>query len=424
MYTFDGYSLAMIVVFILGYIGITLEHVININKATTALLMAILCWLIQFLNPSVDNHYNTESLIHHLASISQILFFLLGALTIVETISAHKGFSLISDVINLESKRSLLWVIGLLTFFLSAILDNLTTTIIMLSLLHRLVDSSEERLLIGGSIVIAANAGGAWSPIGDVTTTMLWIGGEIGTLTTMQNLFFPSLASMGAALAYLSINLRGVFPPRRLEAEDKVLEPKGSLVFFLGIGLLILVPIFKVLTGLPPFMGMLFALAILWAVTDFVHHGRESRSHLRVPHILSKIDLAGTLFFFLGILLCIDALNTAKILQGLASWLSTAVGHTDVIAVLIGLASAIVDNVPLVAAAMGMYSLSQYPQDHQFWQMIAYCAGTGGSILIIGSAAGVVYMSIEKATFFWYLKRISLPAAIGYAVGVAVYFLQ
>lgn len=423
MYEFDGYALTMVLIFIAGYILITLEHVVHINKATTAIVMAILCWVIQFINPHWEQKSNIDALSHHLASICQIVFFLLGALTIVETINVHKGFNVISNYIQLRSKKNLLWIVGILSFFLSAILDNLTTTIVMISLLSKLVDKTEERLLIGGAIVIAANAGGAWTPIGDVTTTMLWIGGQISTLIVMRDLFFPSLLCMGAAFAYITFHLKGSFSPRELHLEEKLMEPKGALVFFLGIGLLICVPVFKVLTGLPPFMGMLLAMGVLWAVTDFIHQDRSERSHLLVPQVFAKIDWAGTLFFFLGILLCIDALDTAKILEQLAGWLAFAVGNTNIIAVLIGIASAVVDNVPLVAATMGMYDLAQYPQDHAFWQMIAYCAGTGGSILIIGSAAGVVYMSMEKVTFSWYVKRITIPAAIGYGAGIAGYLL-
>jgi Na+/H+ antiporter NhaD/arsenite permease-like protein len=420
----DGYAFAMIGVFIIGYVFITIEHVVNVNKATTAILMAIICWCIQFTNPAWEYRHNVESLGHHLASISQIVFFLLGALTIVETINVHRGFNLISDCIQITSKRYLLWIIGLLSFFLSAILDNLTTTIVMLTLLRKLIDKGEERLLIGGAVVIAANAGGAWTPIGDVTTTMLWIGGQVSTLAVMKDLFIPSVCCMIAAFLYISFWLKGSFLAREVHLQENQVEPMGTVVLILGVLLLICVPVFKVLTGLPPFMGMLLAMGILWAVTDLAHRNYQEREHLRVAQVLSKIDLAGTLFFFLGILLCIDALDTALILQKLSGWLSSSVGNMNVIAVLIGLASAVVDNVPLVAATMGMYDLSLYPQDHSFWQMVAYCAGTGGSILIIGSAAGVVYMSIEKANFFWYLKRIALPAFIGYAVGIAVYFLQ
>lgn len=421
MLNLDGYAWAMMLIFILGYLLITIEHVVKINKATTALIMAILCWFFQFINPYWEHQYSVDELSIHLASISQIVFFLLGALTIVETINAHKGFNLISDCINLKSKRALLWVMGLLAFFLSAILDNLTTTIVMLSLLRKLMDKSEDRLFMGGAIVIAANAGGAWTPIGDVTTTMLWIGGQISTLAVIKELFVPSFICMLVSFSVISLWIKGDVPFHEIDPEEKKMAPKGTLIFFLGVASLVFVPIFKMLTGLPPFMGMLFALGILWAITDFLHQGYEEREHLRIPGVLTKIDLAGTLFFFLGILLCIDALETAHILDKLAGWMGETVGNPNSIAMLIGLGSAIVDNVPLVAATMGMYSLSTFPMDHYFWQMVAYCAGTGGSILIIGSAAGVVYMSLEKATFFWYLKRISLPAFLGYISGAAVY---
>lgn len=420
----DGYSIAMIITFVVGYVLITMEHSIKINKATTALLMAIVCWFIQFINPHSNNADNVKELSEHLANISQIVFFLLGALTIVETINAHKGFNIIAGCLKLSKKRSLLFVISLLAFFLSAILDNLTTTIVMISLLRRLVDEEGDRLLIGGAVVIAANAGGAWTPIGDVTTTMLWIGGQISTFAVMQDLFLPSLFCGIAATGILSFYLHGEFAKRPLAAEDEKMEPGGLLIFCLGIALLIFVPVFKILTGLPPFMGILLALGVLWAVTDMMHQKHPEREHLLVTHVLTKIDLAGTVFFFLGILLCINALDTARILAQLALWFDATLGNTNAIAVLIGLASAVVDNVPLVAASMGMYTLEQFQMDHSFWQMIAFCAGTGGSILIIGSAAGVVFMSMERANFFWYLKRISLPALVGYAVGIAVYLLQ
>jgi Na+/H+ antiporter NhaD/arsenite permease-like protein len=292
----------------------------------------------------------------------------------------------------------------------------------MITLLRKLIDEIDDRLLIGGAIVVAANAGGAWTPIGDVTTTMLWIGGQISAGAVIRELFLPSFISMIAAFALISFFLKGNFKPQEIHLEKRQLEPFGALVFFLGIASLIFVPIFNRLTGLPPFMGILLGLSVLWFVTDFAHHGLEDRSHLRVPKIMAKIDLS-SLLFFLGILLAIDAMDAAKILEALAHWFDKHVGNTNLIATLIGLASSIVDNVPLVAAAMGMYSLQEYPKDHQFWQLIAFCAGTGGSILIIGSAAGVVYMGLEKVNFLWYLKRISLPALVAYFVGIAVYLM-
>lgn len=414
------YAWGMIAIFVIGYVLITLEHLTKINKATVALMMAILCWVLQFADHQWAKEENTAVLTEHIASISQVIFFLVGALTVVEIINVHKGFSLISDWIRVRSKRMLLWTIGGIAFFLSAILDNLTTTIVMLSLLQKLIPAGDERKLLGGAIVIAANAGGAWTPIGDVTTTMLWIGGQISTINVMKELLMPSLVCVVASLLMFTPFLKGNFSELAEEDHDAHSEPFGRLIFWLGIGLLIFVPVFKILTGLPPFMGMLFALSVLWLVTDFAHRHYDDRDHLRVPHILTKIDLSGPLFF-LGILLCINALDSANLLKKLAVWLDASVGNTTIIAVLIGLASAVIDNVPLVAASMGMYSLEHYPMDSPFWQLVAFCAGTGGSILIIGSAAGVVYMSIEKVDFFWYLRRISLAAAVGYFAGILAY---
>lgn len=419
----DTHALWMIAIFICGYFFITIEHIIKIDKATTALLMGISCWLLQFISdPSLSCANSLTCLGEHLANISQIIFFLLGALVIVELINVHKGFALISNMIQLRSKRKLMWVTGFIAFFLSAILDNLTTTIVMITLLRGLVDKGEDRLLIGAGVVIAANAGGAWTPIGDVTTTMLWIGGQVSTIPVMRDLFLPSLVSMIVVFMILSMFLKGDFSPQDKSLSENKLEPKGLLIFFLGIASLICVPILKMLTGLPPFMGVLLGLSVMWLVTDLVHRNHEDRNHLRVPSVLGHIDLS-SLLFFLGILLAIDAMDAAKILQSLAGWLDHYVGNVNIIAILIGLASAIVDNVPLVAAAMGMYTLEQFPTDHQFWQLIAFCAGTGGSILIIGSAAGVVYMGLEKVNFLWYLKRISLAALMGYFAGIAVYLL-
>ena len=417
------YAILMTIVFVIGYFFITIEHITHVNKTTVALLMAILCWILQFADHSWSKVQNTGFLGEHLTNISQVVFFLLGALTVVEIINIHKGFRIITDHITARSKRKLLWVLGVFAFFLSAILDNLTTTIVMVSLVRKLIDDPKDRLLIGGGIVIAANAGGAWTPIGDVTTTMLWIGGQVSTLNIIYSLFLPSLACFIVSFLCLSLLLKGTFEESKLHAQELHVEPMGRFIFFLGTGLLVFVPIFKLLTGLPPFMGILFALGVLWLVTDIVHRKYEEREYLRVPYVLSRIDLSGTLFF-LGILLCVDALDSAKILEHLAVWLDKNVGNNYLIAVYIGIASAIVDNVPLVAATMGMYSVTQFPTDSTFWQLIAYCAGTGGSILIIGSAAGVVFMGLEKADFFWYLKRISLPALVGYFAGIGVFLLQ
>jgi NhaD family Na+/H+ antiporter len=411
----------MIFVFILGYFLITIESLTKINKATIALLMAIICWIIQFTSPLSSHAENTGFLGEHLANISQVIFFLLGALTIVELINAHHGFDVVSELIHCTSKKKLLWIIGVLTFFLSAILDNLTTTIVMVSLLHKMIDDGEDKLLIGGAVVIAANAGGAWTPIGDVTTTMLWIGGQVSTINIMKSLFLPSLGCLIAALGVLSFKLKGDFERKDVHIEEKKKMPQGRTVFYLGIALLVFVPIFKLLTGLPPFMGMLFSLSLLWLITDLLHYN-EDREHLRVPYAMTRIDLSGVLFF-LGILLCINALETAHLLSKLANFLSSTGSSITVLATMIGLASAVVDNVPLVAATMGMYDLVSFPQDHDLWKLIAFCAGTGGSILLIGSAAGVVFMGMAKVDFMWYFRKISFAALVGYFVGIAIYIL-
>jgi NhaD family Na+/H+ antiporter len=420
--TFNIYTISMIVVFSIGYLLITLEHITHINKTTIALLMAIICWILQF-----GNHYShvtpQENLLYlnvHIANISQVVFFLLGALSVVELINAHQGFKIISDIIQVQSKHKILWVLGFITFFLSSVLDNLTTTIVMVSLVKKLLHKREDRWLIGGSIVIAANAGGAWTPIGDVTTTMLWIGGQISSGAIIKGLFLPSMVCFVASFFIIHWMIKGEKMSGKNPSHQAKIEPMGHWVFFLGIGSLVFVPVFKMLTGLPPFMGILFGLGVLWLFTDVVHDVRKE--YLRVPHVLTKIDLSGVLFFF-GILLCINALETAQLLEKLAHWLDRHIGSTTAIATMIGIASAIVDNVPLVAATMGMYSLEQYPQDSAFWQLIAYCAGTGGSMLIIGSAAGVVFMGLEKVDFFWYLKNISFAALVGYFAGIGVFIL-
>lgn len=422
---FDINAVLMICVFVIGYIFITFEHYTHINKATIALMMAILCWVLQFTNPSFTGESNQTCFGHHLANISQVVFFLLGALTIVEIISVHRGFDVITDMIHSRSKRQLLWVFGLLSFFLSSILDNLTTTVVMITLLQKMIDNGDngnDKLLIGGAVVVAANAGGAWTPIGDVTTTMLWIGGQISTINTIKALFIPSVICLIVSLLFLTFMLSGEFNLKKVHFEEKASPPRGKFIFYLGVILLAFVPVFKILTGLPPFMGMLFGLSAMWLITDLLHFKHGDREHLRVPHILTRIDLSGTLFF-LGILLCIDALETAKILESLASFLNTNIGNTTLIATAIGFASAIVDNVPLVAATMGMYDLATFPQDHELWQLIAFCAGTGGSMLLIGSAAGVVFMGMEKVDFFWYVKKITLPAAAGFIAGILIYLI-
>lgn len=408
----------ILLVFAIGYLAIIFEHKIQVNKTASALLMAVFTWMFLFFHLP-----NMHALGEKVNEISQIIFFLLGAMALVEVIDVHKGFKVITDLIQTSSKRKMLWIIGLITFFLSSVLDNLTTTIVMISLLRKLIPDAKERWVPGAMIVIAANAGGAWTPIGDVTTTMLWINGNITTLEVMKVLFAPSMISLIVALILLGWNLKGVYPHAEQKAHEEKVEPGARLVFFAGIGGLIFVPIFKELTGLPPFMGMILSLGVVWLITDVLHAPYETRQHLRIPQVLSRIDTSGVLFF-LGILLCISALDVAGLLNHLAHFLDSTIGNLSIIITIIGLISAIIDNVPLVAAGMGMYDLATYPQDSYLWQMLAYCAGTGGSILIIGSAAGVAFMGLEKVNFIWYLRRVSLIALLSYLAGVAVLVLQ
>ena len=415
--------LFIIFVFAIGYLCIIFEYNIKVNKTASALVMAVLTWMFLFLIRGKELAHSTETLGIKLGEVSQIIFFLLGAMTLVELIDSHKGFKVITDVIQTSSKKKMLWIMGITTFFLSSVLDNLTTTIVMISLLRKLVPDRNERIILGSMVIIAANAGGAWTPIGDVTTTMLWINGNITTLSVMRSLLVPSFISLAVALLIFGKGLKGNYSHLVERAREEVVEPGARLIFFLGLGALIFVPIFKALTGLPPFMGMLIALGVMWLITDRLHGKYEARSHLRIPHILTRIDTSGILFF-LGILLCIGALEAAGLLFYLAEFLNQHVGNLSLIATLIGLISSVIDNVPLVAAGMGMYSLQTYPIDSFLWMMIAFCAGTGGSILIIGSAAGVALMGMEKIDFLWYLRKISLIALISYFAGVGAYLLQ
>ncbi|MDE3056222.1 MAG: sodium:proton antiporter NhaD [Verrucomicrobiota bacterium] len=411
----------ILLTFAIGYLAIIFENKTKINKTAPALLMAIITWLLLYQSLPVD--LIDAELGDKINEICQIIFFLFGAMTIVELIDAHKGFRILTDLVYTSSKKKLLWILGITTFVLSSILDNLTTTIVMVSLVRKLVPETKSRLILGAMIVIAANAGGAWSPIGDVTTTMLWIQGNISTFGVMRSLFFPSLTALVVALFLLGIPLKGNYAHAVEKAHEKTPEPGGTLLFFSGIALLISVPLFKTLTGLPPFMGIFLSLGILWVLTDLLHGEEESRRHLRVPHILTRIDTSGILFF-LGILLCIGALDIAGLLKQLALFLDSTLKDTTLIAAIIGLISAVIDNVPLVAAGMRMYDLSIYPPDSSFWHLLAYCAGTGGSALIIGSAAGVAFMSLEKVDFFWYLRKAGWIAFLSYASGIFVYWLQ
>ncbi len=421
-------EIAVIIVFVLGYIAIAMEHPIKINKTASALLTGVICWTLHALTSHGEPGSVTTELSHHLANISEILFFLMGAMTIVELVDAYQGFRIITDRINTKNPKVLLWLICFVTFFLSSILDNLTTSIVMISLIRKLIPNKEMRMFFAGMIIIAANAGGAWTPIGDVTTTMLWIGGQISTFNIMKVLFIPSILCLLVPLLYLSFTLKGELGEHQHTAHmhthsngnDHV---KGSTaMLILGVGALIFVPIFKTITHLPPYIGMLMGLGVLWVVSELInpHADEAARKPFTAAGALSRIDSSSVLFF-LGILLAVGALESMHILTHFAEVLSSTFGDNRIIVTLIGLLSAIVDNVPLVAASMGMYSLEMYPSDHLIWEYLAYCAGTGGSILIIGSAAGVAVMGMEKIDFIWYLKKISLIAMLGYFAGAAAY---
>ncbi|NTW98539.1 MAG: sodium:proton antiporter [Geobacteraceae bacterium] len=418
----------LIIVFVIAYAAIALEHPLKVNKSASALIGAGLLWTIYAVT-SGDHDLVGHQLNESLAATAQIVFFLIGAMTIVEVVDAHNGFEVITSRIKTTKLSSLMWLVCFVTFFLSAVLDNLTTTIVMISLMKKLLDDHDDRLFFAGMIVIAANAGGAWTPIGDVTTTMLWIGGQITTLAIMKGVFLASIVNLIIPLVVTSYLLKGrdvVSPP---QAEDSGLLQttpfERNLMFLTGLGILVLVPVFKTVTHLPPFMGILFGLGILWLVGNLIHRNKEDeeKEHLTLVHALTRIDM-GSIVFFIGILLAVATLEHTHILVALAKWLDLAVGRQDVIVTIIGLVSAIMDNVPLVAASMGMYSMTQYPTDSFLWEFMAYCSGTGGSILIIGSAAGVAAMGLEKIHFFWYVKRISGLALVGYFGGIAMYILQ
>ena len=452
----------ILAVFVLGYVFIALEHNIHIDKAGSALVTGTLCWAIfvlgthevpahmaeQFEAFMANGHGGGHSglaaffehrLLHHMEEIASILFFLMGAMTIVELVDAHEGFRVITDRITTRNKVKMLWIVCVLTFFFSALLDNLTTSIVMVSLLRKLIDDRQTRWLFAGMVVVAANAGGAWSPIGDVTTTMLWIGGQLTTGTIIANLILPSIVCLLVPLSLLSFRLNGDIdrPAQEKEEEwDPTTPFERNLVFAAGVAGLLFVPLFKTVTHLPPFMGMMMSLGLLWMLTERLHRSKnhEAKQHLTVVGVLRHIDSASVLFF-LGILLAVAALQEAGYLILAAEGLRAGLDNVYLIDMAIGLLSAIVDNVPLVAASMGMYDVvavdaatdawsAMFVQDGIFWQFLAYCAGTGGSALIIGSAAGVAVMGLERIDFVWYLKKISLLAILGYLAGAGVYVLM
>lgn len=420
-------DIAMIAIFIIGYIGIIFEEVFEFNKAAVALLMSTGLWVTYadyFQSTGVASETVITQLSEQLAEVSDICFFLLAASTIVEVVDAHQGFKVVTNNIKTTSKKSLFWTIGFLTFFLSAILNNLTVTIVMCSLLKKLVPDVDDRKLFGGMVVVAANAGGVWTPIGDVTTTMLWINDQLSTVPTVTQLFLPSVVCLVVSLAFL---VNEVQEDDSLEKsslpEPSELAPRGLLVFWSGIVSLLCVPVFAEFTGLPPYLAMLTGLGAMWTLTDVIHMGEDGDEEMKVPEALAKLDTAGILFF-LGILMSIGVLDKSGLLKDLAVFLSNNLPSLDIIATVIGLASALVDNVPLVAATMGMYDIADYATDDRLWQLIALCAGTGGSILVIGSASGVALMGLEKVDFLWYTKKVSVGALIGYFAGIAAYLAQ
>jgi Na+/H+ antiporter NhaD/arsenite permease-like protein len=448
----------MVVVFVLGYAAIALEHPLKLDKAASALFIGAVTWTIYALDSinilslghsmswnelvngyemskeqlaELSSHFVKHELGHHLIEISEILFFLLGAMTIVETVDHHQGFKLITDKITTKNKVKLLWILSILTFFMSAALDNLTTTIVMVTLLKKLIEDKKTRWFFASIVVVAANAGGAWSPIGDVTTIMLWIGGQITAANVILMVFIPSLVSILVPLFIISFSMKGTITSPEKNDEDKVFTtPKEQLMFLIvGVSALLFVPVFKTITHLPPYVGMLFGLSVIWALSEFQNRKRheEAKHHLMVANILKRVDVP-TVLFFLGILSAVSSLQSAGHLGILSVWLDDVTNQNIyIIDTVIGILSSIVDNVPLVAGTMGMYEIANvgtFAQDGIFWELLAYTAGTGGSILIIGSAAGVAAMGMEKIDFIWYMKKISLLALIGYFAGIGTYYLQ
>ena len=434
-------SLLIVIVFCIGYLCIALEGVTKINKAAIALLMCVLCWTLLMTGPAAYYpaiagsdvlHHISEVIEHHLGDAAGTLFFLMGAMTIVEIVDSNGGFNFVRDTIKTRSKRKLMWRVALMTFFLSAILDNLTTSIVMIMVLRKLVQAETDRLLYAALVVIAANSGGAFSPIGDVTTIMLWIKGVITTQGVISEIFVPSLVSMLVPAFILQFQLKGKFDKsQNLPKADisQFTKAQRNVIFWLGVGGLCFVPIFKTITHLPPFMGILLVLGVLWTVTEIFHHNTSEDDTMaqRVSDLLSRIDLS-TIMFFLGILMAVAVLQEIGVLTMMGGVLdATFEGNHYLVTGIIGVLSSIVDNVPLVAGCMGMYPVAatgDMAVDGIFWQLLAYCAGVGGSMLIIGSAAGVVVMGLEKITFGWYMKKITWIAFVGYLAGILIYWLE
>lgn len=465
-------SLVMVLVFVLGYLLIALEHKLDVNKSAVSLFLGVLLWGLYLINAPqfvLENHsevfqrYVSEalsgrnmtlvqqvrdfvvnvSILEHAGDVAQIILFLMGAMTIVELIDRHDGFSFIKKGIRTQNSVRILWIITLMTFFMSALLDNMTTAIVMVMILRKIVTDRERRMLYDIMVILAANAGGAFSPIGDVTTIMLWIKGNVTSLNTVKDLFLPSLVSVIVPGLFFSYQLRGETEGEKDSDLGEhpalaITSAEKTAIFFIGAGGLILVPVVKSLTGLPPFLGVMGVLSLLWLYTEVMYRKKKTLEEplkFRVSRVIKHIDMSTILFFF-GILMAVGALQEAGVLSSFAGFLDSHLHTTWGLAALIGILSSVVDNVPLVAAAMGMYPafdpsalvtvqdaayMSAFTVDGQFWQMLAYCAGTGGSLLIIGSAAGVVVMGLEKLDFGWYFRRATLPAFVGYVLGIAAY---
>lgn len=422
--------IVMVVVFVIGYFFIAMEHTFKINKSATALLLAVAMWTLYVAIGGFHAGENHEVLIEALGDTAEILFFLLGAMTIVETIDQHGGFSIITDRITTKSKRKLLWVISILTFFMSAVLDNLTTSIVMCALLRKLVSDKRDRWLFGGAVILAANSGGAWSPIGDVTTIMLWIKGNISAVGVIKETLLASIVCLIVPTLGISTMLKGELektPEVQTGSSVSLISKlQSKIVLGIGVGFLVFTPVFKTITHLPPYMGILLGLSVLWIVTELMHKRRpEVYQRMNIGTVITRVDTPSVLFF-LGILMAVSCLSSAGHLRLLAQGLD-GLGNFYLTDLIIGALSSIVDNVPLVAAAMGMYDIApagHFAMDGAFWEFLAYCAGTGGSLLIIGSAAGVAVMGMEKIDFVWYLKHISIWALLGYLAGAGTYILM
>ena len=444
-------ELIMVIIFVLGYFFIATEHRFNIDKSSIALVVCAMLWgLLSIfstsIDPSLSHEVVSQNLLSSLGDTCEIIIFLLGAMTIVDIIDTHGGFEVITKHIKTRKKVRLMWLLSFLTFFMSAVLDNMTTTIIMIFMIRRMISNFKERWMFASIIVIAANCGGAWSPIGDVTTIMLWMKGNVTTVELIKNLFIPCLVAVVVPTAIATRSLKGVIAEQQTN-ETATFRPsyisgkESRYILTLGVFLLLMVPVFKSLIGLPPYMGVMFALGIMWIYTDLMYNKKKNDEESvknKVSKVIKHIDMP-TILFFLGILMAVSALGSAGILGSMEVWLDSNIHNVYATTGIIGIMSSVIDNVPLVAACMGMYPIADasavaasadpaftamFMQDGAFWQLLAYCAGIGGSLLIIGSAAGVVAMGLEHINFGWYLKRISLLALLGYIAGIGAFILQ